>query len=94
MSFGTDIATVDDFKNFLSTNKPEFVYKLATPVFEPFADQTLPYLSTYDGVTNISNDDALSSTSTNPVQNKVVKAEFDKVTSNLQEQINNSKTKI
>ena len=59
LSFGTDIATIDDFKNFLSTNKPEFVYKLATPTFEPFADQTLPYLATYDGVTNISNDDAL-----------------------------------
>ena len=60
LSLGTDIATVDDFKNFLSTNEPEFVYKLATPTFTPFADQTLPYLSTYDGVTNISNDDALS----------------------------------
>ena len=59
LSLGTDIATVDDFKNFLSTNEPEFVYKLATPTFTPFADQTLPYLSTYDGVTNISNDDAL-----------------------------------
>lgn len=31
-------------------------------------------------------DDALSSTSTNPVQNKVVKAEFDKVNSNLSQQ--------
>ena len=39
-------------------------------------------------------DDALSLTSTNPVQNKVVKAEFDKVNSNLQEQINNSQTQI
>lgn len=32
-------------------------------------------------------DDALSSTSTNPVQNKVVKAEFDKVNSNLPQKI-------
>ena len=37
-------------------------------------------------------DDALSSTSTNPVQNKVVKAELDKVNSNLSA-LNNSKLK-
>ena len=37
-------------------------------------------------------DDALSSTSTNPVQNKVVKAEFDQVNSNLSA-LNNSKLK-
>ena len=60
LSLGTDIATVDDFKNFLSTNRPEFVYKLRTPTFEPFADQTLQYIPTYEDVTYISNDDALS----------------------------------
>ena len=48
--------------NGSTTESPtgKFLYELVTPVFEPFADQTLPYLSTYDGVTNISNDDALS----------------------------------
>ena len=48
--------------NGSTTESPtgKFLYELVTPTFEPFADQTLPYLSTYDGVTNISNDDALS----------------------------------
>ena len=36
-------------------------------------------------------DDALSSTSTNPVQNKVVKAELDKVNSNLSSEISRAK---
>lgn len=48
--------------NGSTTESPtgKFLYELVTPTFEPFADQTLPYLSTYGGVTNISNDDALS----------------------------------
>ena len=48
--------------NGSTTESPtgKFLYELVTPTFEPLADQTLPYLSTYDGVTNISNDDALS----------------------------------
>ena len=48
--------------NGSTTESPtgKFLYELVTPTFEPFADQTLQYLSTYDGVTNISNDDALS----------------------------------
>ena len=48
--------------NGSTTESPtgKFLYELVTPTFEPFADQTLPYLSTYNGVTNISNDDALS----------------------------------
>ena len=48
--------------NGSTTESPtgKFLYELITPTFEPFADQTLPYLSTYNGVTNISNDDTLS----------------------------------
>ena len=48
--------------NGSTTESPtgKFLYELVTPTFEPLADQTLQYLSTYDGVTNISNDDALS----------------------------------
>ena len=48
------------FTQWASDNDLKLQFILATPVFEPFADQTLPYLSTYNGVTNISNDDALS----------------------------------
>ncbi len=51
---------VDSVKTWLSSHNITVHYPLGTPVFEPFADQTLPYLSTYDGVTNISNGDALS----------------------------------
>lgn len=53
-------ANVDEANNWFVSNNTVAIYRLATPVFEPFADQTLPYLSTYDGATNISNDDALS----------------------------------
>ena len=53
-------STLDEVKAYFKNNPLIGQYVLATPVFEPFADQTLPYLSTYDGVTNISNDDALS----------------------------------
>ena len=53
-------STLDEVKTYFKNNPLIGQYVLATPVFEPFADQTLPYLSTYDGVTNISNDDALS----------------------------------
>lgn len=53
-------STLDEVNTYLSNNPITTDYVLATPVFEPFADQTLPYLSTYDGVTNIFNDDALS----------------------------------
>ena len=53
-------STLDEYKTWVADNNIELLYELVTPVFEPFADQTLPYLSTYDGVTNISNDDALS----------------------------------
>ena len=51
---------LDSVKTWLSSHNITVHYPLGTPTFEPFADQTLPYLSTYDGVTNISNDDALS----------------------------------
>ena len=51
---------IDSVKAWLSSHNITFIYPLGTPTFEPFADQSLPYLSTYDGVTNISNDDALS----------------------------------
>lgn len=51
---------VDSVKTWLSSHNITFIYPLGTPTFEPFTDQTLPYLSTYDGVTNISNDDVLS----------------------------------
>ena len=53
-------STLDEVKAYFKNNPLTGIYVLATPVFEPFADQTLPYLSTYDRVTNISNDDALS----------------------------------
>ena len=53
-------STLDEVKSYFSNNPVIMNYVLANPVFEPFADQSLPYLSTYDGVTNISNDDALS----------------------------------
>lgn len=53
-------ATVDEFREFLSNSPMHIIVRRVNPTFEPFADQTLPYLSTYDGVTNISNDDALS----------------------------------
>ena len=53
-------STLDEVKAYFKNNPLIGQYVLATPVFEPFADQTLPYLSTYDGTTNISNDDALS----------------------------------
>ena len=53
-------STLDEVKAYFKNNPLIGQYVLATPVFEPFADQTLPYLSTYDGVTNISNDDELS----------------------------------
>lgn len=51
---------IDSVKAWLSSHNITFIYPLGTPTFTPFTDQTLPYLSTYDGVTNISNDDALS----------------------------------
>lgn len=53
-------STLDEVKAYFKNNPLIGQYVLVAPVFEPFADQTLPYLSTYDGVTNISNDDALS----------------------------------
>ena len=53
-------STLDEVKAYFKNNPLIGQYVLAVPVFEPFADQTLPYLSTYDGVTNISNDDELS----------------------------------
>lgn len=53
-------ANVDEANNWFVSNNTVAIYRLATPVFEPFTDRTLPYLSTYDRVTNISNDDALS----------------------------------
>ena len=53
-------STLDEVKSYFSNNPVIMNYVLANPVFEPFADQSLPYLSTYDGATNISNDDALS----------------------------------
>ena len=53
-------STLDEVKAYFKNNPLIGQYVLATPVFESFTDQTLPYLSTYDGVTNISNDDALS----------------------------------
>ena len=53
-------STLDEVKAYFKNNPLIGQYVLATPVFEPFADQSLPYLSTYDGTTNISNDDALS----------------------------------
>ena len=53
-------STLDEVKAYFKNNPLIGQYVLAVPVFEPFADQTLPYLSTYDGVTKISNDDALS----------------------------------
>ena len=53
-------STLDEVKAYFKNNPLIGQYVLAVPVFEPFADQTLPYLSTYDGITNISNDDALS----------------------------------
>ena len=56
----SSITTIELFTQWASDNDLKLQFILATPVFEPFADQTLPYLSTYDGVTNISNDDALS----------------------------------
>ena len=56
----TTFPTITEWNTYIASNDVYFDYPLATPVFEPFADQTLPYLSTYDGVTNISNDDALS----------------------------------
>lgn len=43
-------------------------------------------------ITTSNIDNALSSTSVNPVQNKVVKAEFDKVNSNLSGKANSSHT--
>ena len=53
-------STLDEVKAYFKNNPLIGQYVLAVPVFEPFEDQTLPYLSTYDGVTKISNDDALS----------------------------------
>ena len=53
-------STLDEVKAYFKNNPLVGQYVLATPVFEPFKDQTLPYqLATYNGVTNISNDDAL-----------------------------------
>ena len=56
----TTFPTITEWNTYIASNDVYFDYPLATPTFEPFADQALPYLSTYDGVTNISNDDALS----------------------------------
>ena len=41
-------STLDEVKAYFKNNPLIGQYVLATPVFEPFADQTLPYLSTYD----------------------------------------------
>ena len=60
IQLNTTYESLDDFKSWLASNPVTVNYELATPTFKPFADQTLPYLSTYNGVTNISNDDALS----------------------------------
>ena len=56
----TTFPTITEWNTYIASNNVYFIYPLATPTFTPFADQSLPYLSTYDGVTNISNDDALS----------------------------------
>ena len=56
----TTFPTITEWNTYIGSKYVYFDYPLANPTFEPFADQTLPYLSTYDGVTNISNDDALS----------------------------------
>lgn len=56
----TTFPTITEWNTYIASNNVYFIYPLATPTFTPFADQTLQYLSTYDGVTNISNDDALS----------------------------------
>ena len=56
----TTFPTITEWNTYIASNDVYFDYPLANPTFEPFIDQTLPYLSTYDGVTNISNDDALS----------------------------------
>ena len=50
-------STLDEVEAYFENNPLIGLYVLATPVFEPFAHQTLHDLCTYDGATTISTDD-------------------------------------
>ena len=53
----SEITTLDGWKAWLAENNPVLEYKLTTPTFEPFADQTPFYgMKSYDTVTYISTD--------------------------------------
>ena len=62
LAFGlsSKITTPSELRTWLTNNHVTVQYILREPEFEPFEDQTLPYISTYDGVTSISNDATLS----------------------------------
>ena len=59
----TDFSTIDELRTHLQSVSMLVIYILATPIFEPFDDQTPFYgLASFDGVTNIITDQAIEPT--------------------------------
>lgn len=57
------ITSINELNTWLNEHNPYVIYELATPVFEPFTDQTPFYgLSSFDGVTNIITDQTIEPT--------------------------------